>query len=490
MLKKIKHNLSMKILSVIIAILFWFMVYTNENPIETRQITIALTPVNEISLTNENLRILNEYDTEVEITIRGRKSEIEQVSSADFTAYLDFSSISNEFAEFIEITEFKYIGDRNVNYDLVGSGRVGLNVDHIVAGEIPIEVEIIGETAEGFFLVGKPVILPASFSVVDTSGLVTQINKAVVTVDVSGMKGTEVLRMFCVVLDAQENEIDEYKNNTAVDITVNIAKSVPVEVKLEGVPALDHISTGSSPNPSYVQVSGSEEDLAMIEKVSTLPVNMENAMESFMATTGLQTLPAGVGYVGTGEVDVSVSIEAFKEKTITFNPSDIIIRYGLINKDYDIQSSNIKLVVKGRKSVLDQITSSTVKAYVDVGNTVDGELSLPLRFENLDSVEQMSFPLVDMYIQSYKDYVVFSEDIFIENKNGGKYDYELLNTASNLRVIGLLENIELITNSNLNPTIDAAELVAGTHTIQILVNLPEGVSISGELTTLLRIMEK
>jgi len=297
----------MKILSVMIAILFWFMVYTNENPIETRQITIALTPVNEISLTDGNLRILNEYDTDVEITIRGRKTEIEKVTAADFTAYLDFNSIKNEYAEFIEITDFNYIGDRNINYSLIGSGRVGLNVDHIVAGEIPIEVDVIGETAEGFFLAGSPAILPASFTVIDTSGLVTQIDKAVVTVDISGMKGTEVLRMFCSVLDAEGNEIDEYKNTTVVDITVKVAKSVPVEVKLEGVPAIDHISTGSSPIPSHVLVSGPEEELAMIEKVSTLPVNMENTKESFSVTSSLQTLPAGVGYVGSGEVEVSVN---------------------------------------------------------------------------------------------------------------------------------------------------------------------------------------
>ncbi len=480
----------MKILSVIIAILFWFTVYTNENPIETRQLTISLTPVNEIALTNDNLRILNEYETTVDITIRGRKSEIEKVSAADFTAYLDFNSIKNEFAEFIEITDFNYIGDRNINYSLIGSGRVGLNVDHIVAGEIPIEVDVIGETAEGFFLAGNPAILPASFTVIDPSGLVTLIDKAVVTVDISGMKGTEVLRMFCLVLDADGNEIEEYKNTTVVDITVNVAKSVPVEVKIEGVPAIDHISTGSSPSPSHVLVSGSEEELTMIEKVSTLPVNIENAEESFTATSGLQTLPAGVGYVGSGEVEVSVLIESFQEKTITFRPGDINIRYGLSNKDYDVLSTNIELVIKGRRSALDQVTSSTIKAYVDVGNTVDGELSLPLRFENLDSVEQMSFPLIDLYIQTIKDFAVFTEDIFIENKNGGKYDYELLNTAANMRVIGLLENIELITDTNVNPTIDSAELAAGTHTVQILVNLPEGVSILGDLTTLLRITDK
>lgn len=489
MLKKIRHNLPMKILSVVIAILFWFMVYTNENPIESRQITINLTPINESSLTSDNLRILNEYETEVDITIRGRKSEIDQVSASDFIAYLDFSTIQNEFAEFISITGFDYLGDNNIIPEITGSGRVGISIDRIIAGEIPIKVNVLGETAEGFFLVGDPVLHPPSFVVTDIKSLVSEISSAEVTVDVTGMKGTEVERAFCVVYDADGNEITELKNDTAVDITINIAKNVPIEVKLEGVPAEDHIATGSIPEPTHVMVSGSEEELSMIEKVSTLPVNIENANESFEATTGLQTLPVGVGYVGSGEVLVSVDIEALQEKTIVFSPFNINFRYGLNNKDYDILTSEIELVIKGRQGILDTITESTVIAYIDVANASDGELSMPLRFENLDNVEQVTFPLVDVYIQTTKNIPIYTEDIFIENKVGGKYTYQLLNTVASLNVIGLSENIDQINYDNLNPRIDAADIEAGTHTVTIQITLPDGVSISGTVTTLLKVTE-
>jgi len=479
----------MKILSVIIAILFWFMVYTNENPIETRQLTIALTPINVSALSDKNLRILNEYEKSMEITLRGRKTEIDQVSASDFTAYLDFSTVVNEYIDSLEVTGFDYLGERNVIYDISGSGKVGLKVDRIVAGEIPIKVEVIGETAEGFFLVGTPVLQPANFSVTDIKSLVTDIASAVVTVDVSGMKGSTIVRKFCLVYDEFGNEIAELKNKTAVDITINIAKNVPVDVRIEGVPATDHIATEALPEPSHVLVTGSEKELLLINKVSTLPVNVENAKESFTVTSGLQTLPVGIGYVGSGEVEVGVAIEKLQEKTIIFSSGNINIRYGLLNKDYDVISNNIELVVKGRKSVLDLINATSIKAFVDVGNTDDGELSLPLRFENLDNVEQISFPLVDIYIRTIQSITLNTSDIFIINKNGGKYTYELVNAAANISIIGLSGDLEAITYESLKPTIDAAGLTAGTQSVQITVTLPEGVSLSGKFTTQLKITE-
>ncbi len=490
MLEKIRHNLLMKILSVLIAVLFWFMVYTNENPIETRQMSISLTPINMNVLANDNLRILNEYETEVEITIRGRKSEIDKVDENDFMAYLDFSEINNEYAEYIDITGFKYLGEGSIISNLTGSGRIGLSIDRIVAGEIPIRVEIIGETAEGFFLAGKPVLQPANYALLDIKSLVTEISSAVVTVDVTGMKGTETVRKFCMIYDNKGEIINELSNKTAIDITVNVAKSVPVQVKLEGVPAKDYIETITISNPSHVLVSGSEEELVTIEKVSTLPVNIEGAAESFVVTTGLQTLPVLIGYVGLGEVEVTVSIEELKEKTINFSNYSIEIRYGMNNKSYDIINDQIQLTIKGRQSLLDVTTGSTVSAYIDVSNTEDGETNLPLRFENLDGVEQSSFPLVNLYIQTKKSIAVSTEDIFISGKQGGKYDYEFINTTASLNLIGLSDNITLVEYGNLNPTIISDELSAGTHTIPVQVNLPDGVSISGTFTTQIKITEK
>ncbi len=479
----------MKILSVVIAVLFWFMVYTNENPIETRQINISLTPINEASLATDNLRILNEYDSEIGVTLRGRSSEIEQVSEKDFTAYLDFSAINNEYTDYVEISGLNYLGDRNIIYELNGSGRIGLSVDRIITGEIPITVEIIGETAEGFFIAGGPVLQPANYTVLDIKSIVTEVATAVVTVDVSGMKGTETVRKLCMLYDENGELISELSNKNAIDITVNIAKSVPVQVKLEGVPAIDHIETEAVSDPTHVLVSGSEEELAMIEKVTTLPVNIEGADETFVATTGLQTLPAGLKIVGTGEIEIGVTIETLQEKTLIFNPSNINIRYGLGNKDYDIISGYIEVTVKGRKSMLDTITVYSADGYIDVSNTEDGLVSLPLRFDNLNNVEQMSFPLVEVYIQTEMSIAVYTEDIFLENRSGGNYTYEFINTAANLNLIGLSENLDNLDYGTLNPTLDVGELKAGTHTVTISISLPDGVAISGELTTQLKITD-
>ncbi|MFO7612166.1 MAG: CdaR family protein [Clostridia bacterium] len=491
MLKRLKNNITMKILSVIIAVLFWFVVYTNENPIQTRQLNISLTPINENYLASANLRILNEYAGVIGISVKGRKSELDKISAGDFIAYLDFSRVNDEYVEYVEISDLTYIGDSNISYELSGSGRIGLSIDRIVAGEVPITVEIIGEPADGF-VVAVPTVKPANYAILEIKSLVQEVASAAVTIDVTGLKGTKTVRKFCMVYDENGNIIRELSNETAIDITINIAKEVPVSVRLEGKPADDHLVTLSTAKPDFVLVSGSEEDLAMIEKISTMPINIQDVSETFTATTGLMGLPAGTGFVGPGEVEVTVTLESLYEKPVLFSKNQIEIRWGKPSslKIYTILNESVEVKVKGRQDVLDMTTATTLSAYIDVSGKVDGEISLPLRFDNLAGVEQVSFPLVDILIQSKLSLKVETSSISLVNRQGGLYDYSFQRTEETLVLKGFEESIALLNPLNINPQINVGELGPGTHTVPVSVTLSEGVELFQNFTTVIIITGK
>lgn len=481
----------MKILSVIIAVLFWFIVYTNENPIETRQMNIPLTPINENYLASANLRILNEYAGEVGISLKGRKTELDRINAGDFMAYIDFSNVDSEYVEYVEISDLTYIGDRNISYELSGSGRIGLSVDRIVAGEVPITVEIIGEPADGF-VVAVPTVRPANYAILEIKSLVQEVASAIVTVDVTGLKGTKTVRKFCMVYDTNGNIISELSNETAIDITINIAKEVPVSVRLEGNPAEDHLVTASTANPGFVLVSGSEEDLVMIERISTMPIDIQGISETFTTTAGLMSLPAGTGFVGAGEVEVTVTLESLYEKPVLFSKGQIEIRWGKPSslKIYTILNDDVEVMVKGRQDVLDMVTSGTVSAYIDVSGQEDGSISLPLRFDNLAGVEQVSFPLVDILIQSKLSLKIETSTISLVNRQGGLYDYSFLRAEETLVLKGFEEDIALLNPLNIKPQIDVGELGPGTHTVPVSVTLSDGVELFQDFTTVIIITGK
>lgn len=491
MLKRLKNNIGLKILSVLIAILFWFIVYTNENPIETRQIDINLTPLNESYLAAGNLRILNDYADTVAVTVRGRKSQVESVSAGDFLAYLDFEAVEDENTEYIEVSGLSYIGDENISYTLEGSGRVGITVDRIVAGEVPIKVELSGEPAEGF-VVAATTVKPAKYTILEIKSLVQDVAEAVVYVNVDGMKGTETVRKYCVVYDSSGESITELSNQMAVDITVGIAKEVPVEIAIEGEPAEDHLVTAKEVTPDTALVQGSEEDLGNISKVVTLPVNVEGVDETFTVTTGLAALPVGTGYVGSGEAVVQITVEGLFEKTVTLRKSDIEIRWGLPDsrKSYEIQNDTVEVRIKGRQSVLDIVNAANLSPYIDVSQQPDGLISVPLRFDGLSGVEQTNFPLVDVLIQSKRSINLQTDQIYIENRSGGLYNYSFNNTEVVLELKGDGAALDQVAEQNLNPSVDVDGLGAGTHTVEIKVNLPEGVETAGPFTTVISIANK
>ncbi len=490
MWKKIKHNLPMKILSVFIAILFWFIVYINDNPIESKKIIIDLKPINLEYLDENKLKLLNEYEDVLEVNIRGRRSEVDLVEPEDFEAYIDFSNVESKYTNLLEVSGFKYNGDRNITYEIVGSKKINIKVEKIITNQIPIQVEIVGDVFEGFTILGEPIVRPSRFVVTDIESIVNEISSVVVKLDISKMKGTETETIFCNVYDKSGKEMSKFKDKKSVDVTLKMGKTVPVDIKLEGDIRDDNLITSVAFDPITVLVSGSESDLKNISKVSTLPVDIEDVDKTFATTIGLQALPIGIGYVGVTEVDVVISVEELAQKTLSFTPADIIIRYGLDNKRYTIRDKTLELTLKGKKSVLDSINNKNVKPYLDVSKTRDGNLSLPLRFENIKDVEAITFPTANIEIRSVKEFILNTENIQITNKNIAKYNYKILSDYAKLKVVGMEDLVNSIDVDALKMTVDAVGLEAATHKLPVILKIPDGLEIAIAPVVMLEISDK
>ncbi len=490
MLVKIRHNLGIKIIAVIFAVLIWFVVYINDNPIETRNIVIPVSVLNEDSLAKDNLRVLNEYSTEIEIYVRGRKADVDSVTENDFIAYLDFSAVTDKSTEYIEVTDLKYLGDRNISSGFSGSGRIGVSIDRVVTGEVPITVVLTGTPADGFSIIGT-VLKPANYIATDIQTLVQEVDSAVVEIDINEIRGTETIRKLCMVYDEYGNAINELSNKTFIDVTVNVAKSIPVDVVTTGIPAQDNLMTKVEAQPNEVFITGSEEDLAKINSISTLPISLNGATETFMVSAGLSSPPSGTALVGTGNVDVEIFIEALFEKTIPISVGNITIRWGTpTQKEYTIIDKGYNITVKGRQSILDAVTINSLTPYIDVSTALDGESSLPLRFQSLGSLEQVSFPLVDVYIESKTTINVSTNLITINGSNAGLYTYRFETETEAVGVKGVSEAISEINLANLRMSIDATGLLPGTHEVNLNLTLPEGVSTTVSPKVTLVIAEK
>src|SRR5690554_1176751 len=90
-----ENDIVIRIISVLIAILLWFIVLDHQNPITERTVSIPLRTNKEVLKNNNISLVSSNVPNTVDVVIRGRQQRLDRVSSNDFLAFLDFSPIED-----------------------------------------------------------------------------------------------------------------------------------------------------------------------------------------------------------------------------------------------------------------------------------------------------------------------------------------------------------------------------------------------------------
>lgn len=95
--KKKKFNIFAFILCVLTAFIIWIFVMNTQNSTYTKTFAINIEVVNEEKLlANSGLTIFGAPEKQANVTIQGKKIEVQKYSEKDFRAYIDVSSISEK----------------------------------------------------------------------------------------------------------------------------------------------------------------------------------------------------------------------------------------------------------------------------------------------------------------------------------------------------------------------------------------------------------
>lgn len=94
LLSKLTKNLALKIISVVIAIVIWYVVVDFNDPIETESYSVRIEVTNESYISNgkQIYRIADEYKT-VTVYIKGNRSKLKRVQSGNIKVTADLTQI-------------------------------------------------------------------------------------------------------------------------------------------------------------------------------------------------------------------------------------------------------------------------------------------------------------------------------------------------------------------------------------------------------------
>lgn len=384
----LRKDITIKILSILIAVVLWYNVLDkNTTPLETTNINISLTVLNENSLTDKGMGLKDwNFQRNIQLTIKGRKDKINSLGKNDFQAQIDLANIKNTGNNEIPVEIVTNKSD--ITIDGVSPRKIKLNIENIVEKTFPIEVKPVGSLANNYEII-KTSVVPDTVSVKDFESVIKSISSVRAVVDVNNLNRDMNVEQFCKLYNEKNEEITSQQKDITAIVKIEVAKEVNVVTDITGTPAKNYIYTENKVVPGTVLVSGQPEILNAIDELKTETVDLKNLKASTELKKAL-VVPAGLKVVRSpNEVSVSVTIEQLEIKSLTVAKEDIEISANAADDtlNYEIQTQSITISLKGKANELKNINIDSIKPKINVADLAEGTHKLPLVLELPDDIK-------------------------------------------------------------------------------------------------------
>jgi YbbR-like protein. len=362
-----------KVISVLIAILIWFVVLDQDNPFIERTITVPLTSNVDV-LTSKNLQIVgSSIPATVDVRIRGRKKRVESVSSGDFSVFLDLSGVEKEGRQEIPVGTPEYTGDKDIIILGTNPSTVKLNFEKISGKQFPVTIEYTGRLPEGFQIVNERVD-PGIILLEEKENVLSQVGRVVAPVSLDDLSTTKELVVRVIVYNVNGEPMSQFEGKYPAIVSFDLAKKLPIVIPVKGRPKTGYYFKEIIPETSSVLAIGSKDTLSPLSRIEAQAVDIEGKSESFKTELKLN-VPKGVTLSDSSPISALVDIEPLSNRTISFPTSMISIYDGDTsgNLQYSIAQSFVNIPVEGRPEVLQDLDAGDIKCSISVRDLGEGE---------------------------------------------------------------------------------------------------------------------
>lgn len=386
MKKKLTSNLVLKIVSVVVAFLFWLVIINITDPTTSKTFTdIPVQILNENVITSANQVYEIEDGDTVHVTVKGKRSFVETLTENDFTATADLSELSKVNAVSIDVRLNKE-SPSSVDVDW-NNAVLKVNLEKRVTKKFKVEVAYEGDLSENYVLgemVAKPNIVEVScgeskFKKIDHVGVVVSLN---------GESEDFESEYSPILYDANGDALDDTNvtfSNDAIRVSTEVleTKEIPVYVTTTGTPAEGYRLVQTDYKPESVRVSGTKEALSKEVSIK-IPIHIDGEKKDIEKEIMLTDyLPAGLTLVGDTEtVSVRCDIEKDGQRVLSLTSADIAVRNLPQNytMNFEPESEKYSVELLGEDAVLADVNVADLGAYVDLTGLTDGSHTLEIKF--------------------------------------------------------------------------------------------------------------
>ena len=398
MKKRLTNNFSMKIISFVLAILFWLVIASIEDPETTKNFTVPVTKINEELVRESDKTYEVTSGNTVAITVRARQSILSDLTAEDFKAVADFANLSFTGAIPIEVSVLHHTN--HVEITKGANTMMKVSIEELASVD-----KVVSTKAEGSVITGKALgtitVEPNMIRMEGAKTTIDRIASVYAVVNVSGSSEDSSYVVEPIVYDSNGDIIDTTDILFSVDsLTVNVTlldtKTVPVEWNIDVTAADGYGIESKDYTPSEIQVAGSEEALNAISKVVLDDYVAYDLTEGVEYEADLESIvkDRGVSIVNPEEnrnVKLAVRVAPYDQKSGTVEFDAIELKGK--NSDYKYSVSgdtSITYALSGLSTDLEILDDTKLDFILDVTGLEPGNHTLNLKLETSQRVQLTS----------------------------------------------------------------------------------------------------
>lgn len=337
MKKLLTRNLGLKLASLLLAFVLWFLVAQIYDPKDTVTFNNIQVRLINTELLEEEGKVYEVLDNSnlVRVTVTGPQSIVKsELRRSDIVAEADMSKLTD--INTIAITYYC----ENISNDSVeikgNHDSVRLNVEDKTSKWIKLESNTIGDVASGY-MIGNVTLDQTNIEVTGPKSAISQVDHAGVDINVTDSTTSLSANVDIKLYDADDNELvleSVKKNVDSAYMTVEVlaTKEVPVEIEYMGVPEDGYMATGEvESSVPTVRIAGNVSTLVGISAI-TVPedrMNITGQSDNLVDIINLKEyLPANVRLADKsfdGKITATVYIEPIVSKDLTVAAENISV---------------------------------------------------------------------------------------------------------------------------------------------------------------------
>lgn len=380
--KKILHNWGLKLASVLLAFVIWFIVAQVGDPKDTRSfnnIPVRLINTELLSEQNKYYEVIDGTNS-VRVSVTAPTSVFQSLRAGDIVAEADVSKLTD--INTIAITYYALnANSQNVSFE-GDHDVVKLLVEDKTNKWIRVNYRTVGNVAEGC-VIGSTTSDQTSIYVNGPESSVNQIYNAYAELNVEGQATNTSANVEIYLMDRENKRLflDNVELSTDhVLLTAEIlaTKEVPIYVSYSGEPAEGFKVVGTAmKDVDSIRVAGTSASLARIKSV-TIPsekVDVTGAKDTMEFNLSIKDfLPDNVKLADPekdGQLNVTVTIKATKERTMEIPVQNVTLQnlpanYNVSIPEDETERMPVTLKVFGLLETVNALKPGSITGTADV----------------------------------------------------------------------------------------------------------------------------